>query len=220
MRLAEVLRLELIDQGESVSDLDELVLDVRTELRSRCSQLNGLVETGLLSLIIDADQAEIHRADLSNANDALEKLAPLDDLSLINSHLDDLEKELRSLTYATREKLKERYDEKLARIISDRGAESVAALWQQRIEEALGQDNLPVSQEMLDELRTGMTKRQVHFVLGTPIAKNIFSHDYESYIYTYLPAEGEATKQVINVYYQNGQYTHHEGQPIEDHPAY
>lgn len=77
-----------------------------------------------------------------------------------------------------------------------------------------------VTQEMLDELRTGMTKRQVHFVLGTPIAKNIFSHDYESYIYTYLPAEGEATKQVINVYYQNGQYTHHEGQPIEEHPAY
>lgn len=77
-----------------------------------------------------------------------------------------------------------------------------------------------VTQQMLDELRPGMTKRQVHFVLGTPIAKNIFSHDYESYIYTYVPAEGEATKQIINVYYQNDQYTHHEGQTIEEHPAY
>ena len=77
-----------------------------------------------------------------------------------------------------------------------------------------------VTQEMLDQLSRGMTKRQVHFVLGTPIVKNVFDESYESYIYTYLPAEGDLKRQVINVFYQNGQFTHYEGEPIEEHPAY
>ncbi len=77
-----------------------------------------------------------------------------------------------------------------------------------------------VTQEMLDQLSRGMTKRQVHFVLGTPIVKNVFDDDYESYIYTYLPAEGELQRQVINIFYQNSQLTHYEGAPLEEHSAY
>jgi len=77
-----------------------------------------------------------------------------------------------------------------------------------------------VTQDMLAKLRPGMTKRQVHFVLGTPIVNNVFSDDYESYIYTYLPADSEAQKQVINVYYKNDLYLRHEGEPLDEHSAY
>ena len=77
-----------------------------------------------------------------------------------------------------------------------------------------------ITQDMLSQLQTGMTKRQIHFVLGTPIARNVFSDKYESYIYSYQPADGELQQQVINVYYQNGVFTHYEGEPLEEHPAY
>ena len=77
-----------------------------------------------------------------------------------------------------------------------------------------------ITKDMLSQLSPGMTRRQVHFVLGTPIANNVFSEDYESYIYTYLPADGEEQKQVVNVFYQNGQYTHHEGEVLDEHSAY
>ena len=77
-----------------------------------------------------------------------------------------------------------------------------------------------VTQEMLDQLSPGMTKRQVHFVLGTPIVNNVFSDDYESYIYTYLPADGDEQRQVINIYYQNDQLIRYEGEPLEEHLAY
>ena len=77
-----------------------------------------------------------------------------------------------------------------------------------------------VTQDMLDQLSRGMTRRQVHFVLGTPIVNNVFSDDYESYIYTYLPADGDEQRQVINIFYQNNQFTHYEGEVLEEHQAY
>lgn len=77
-----------------------------------------------------------------------------------------------------------------------------------------------VTKDMLEQLSPGMTKRQVHFVLGTPIVNNVFSDDYESFIYTYLPADGEEQRQIINIFYQNDQFTHYEGEALEEHLAY
>lgn len=77
-----------------------------------------------------------------------------------------------------------------------------------------------VTEDMLGKLRAGMTKSQVHFVLGTPIVTNVFNDNYESYHYSYLPADGEPTQQTINVFYEKDLYTHYEGEVLDEHPAY
>jgi len=77
-----------------------------------------------------------------------------------------------------------------------------------------------VTEDMLSKLRPGMTKSQVHFVLGTPIVTNVFNDSYESYHYSYLPADEELKHQTINVFYENDLYTHYEGEVLDEHPAY
>ncbi len=77
-----------------------------------------------------------------------------------------------------------------------------------------------VTEDMLAKLRRGMTRKQVHFVLGNPVVDNVFSDDYENFVYTYQPPNEETQQQTITVYYQNSIYTHHEGTPLEEHSAY
>jgi outer membrane protein assembly factor BamE len=77
-----------------------------------------------------------------------------------------------------------------------------------------------ITQDMLDTLKTGMTKKQVHFVLGAPVVDNVFDTELENYVYTYQVAGGEIEKQIIKVYYENGTYQRYEGTLLEDNPAY
>lgn len=77
-----------------------------------------------------------------------------------------------------------------------------------------------VTQDMLDQLKPGMTKKQVHFVLGTPTLDNVFNETIENYVYSYQKAGGETKTQIVKVFYDNGLYQKHEGELLEEHPAY
>lgn len=77
-----------------------------------------------------------------------------------------------------------------------------------------------VTQEMLDQLRPGMTKKQVHFVLGNPVVSNIFNDSAESYLYSYQREGTDTQSQTIVIRYQDGLYSSYEGQPLEEHKAY
>lgn len=77
-----------------------------------------------------------------------------------------------------------------------------------------------ITQDMLDTLKAGMTKKQVHFVLGAPVVDNVFNTELENYVYTYQIAGGEIEKQIIKVYYDKGIYQRYEGTLLEHNPAY
>ncbi|MEJ2130539.1 MAG: outer membrane protein assembly factor BamE [Gammaproteobacteria bacterium] len=51
-----------------------------------------------------------------------------------------------------------------------------------------------ITQDMVDKLKPGMTKRQVLFVMGEPVVKNPFHQDRWDYVYTLKPP-GQATIQ-------------------------
>lgn len=54
-----------------------------------------------------------------------------------------------------------------------------------------------VTQEMVDKLKPGMTKRQVRFVLGTPLVVDTFAPDRWDYVYRYARrGEPEAEERV------------------------
>lgn len=60
-----------------------------------------------------------------------------------------------------------------------------------------------ITQEMIDQLRPGMTKRQVIFVMGTPLVRDPFHQDRWDYIYSYQPGGGVRGQERITMFFEN-----------------
>lgn len=62
-----------------------------------------------------------------------------------------------------------------------------------------------LEQKDVDKLRIAMTKEQVIFVIGNPVAKNPFNHNVWHYMYTMTRGSGEEFKQELVVYFDEEQ---------------
>ena len=60
-----------------------------------------------------------------------------------------------------------------------------------------------ITQDMVDQLRPGMTKRQVVFVMGTPLVRDPFHQDRWDYIYSYQPGGGERGQERVTVFFED-----------------
>lgn len=69
-----------------------------------------------------------------------------------------------------------------------------------------------VTAEMLEQLKPGMTQRQVEFVMGTPVLRNPFENERWDYLYT-LEQRDKITKEYrIQVFFdKTSRYTHYTG---------
>ncbi|MDX1756969.1 MAG: outer membrane protein assembly factor BamE [Marinobacter sp.] len=77
-----------------------------------------------------------------------------------------------------------------------------------------------LSQEELDQLSPGMTRRQVHSILGSPSVINPTDNSREYYIYTFQHRGEEIEQQQVTVFYDNGQYSHYQADLLPETPAY
>ena len=68
-----------------------------------------------------------------------------------------------------------------------------------------------ITQEMVDQLRPGLNKNQVIFILGTPLIRDTFDQDRWDYVYSFLPGGGERAQERITVFFENNQLTHFTG---------
>ncbi|GAB1264284.1 hypothetical protein NBRC116493_11290 [Aurantivibrio infirmus] len=68
-----------------------------------------------------------------------------------------------------------------------------------------------ITQEMVDQLKPGMTKRQVNFILGTPLIIDSFQPDRWDYLYTLKNRQGETSEKKFTVYFKEDQLTHFAG---------
>ncbi len=70
------------------------------------------------------------------------------------------------------------------------------------------QGNL-ITQQMVNELKPGMTKQQVRFLLGTPLLVDTFHNDRWDYLYTHRPSsqlsltEAETEKKQLELHFEN-----------------
>ena len=62
-----------------------------------------------------------------------------------------------------------------------------------------------ITQEMVDQLRPGMTKRQVIFVMGTPLVRDPYHQDRWDYVYNFQPGGGERGQERLSVLFENDQ---------------
>jgi outer membrane protein assembly factor BamE len=68
-----------------------------------------------------------------------------------------------------------------------------------------------VSQEMLAQLKPGMTRDQVKFVLGTPLLTDMFHADRWDYPFYLARGNGELTKARVTVYFKDDKVDHFDG---------
>jgi len=58
-----------------------------------------------------------------------------------------------------------------------------------------------VDQEMVAQLRRGMSRDQVRYVLGSPLVVDMFRTDRWDYVYRFRPGSGEAQQRVISLFF-------------------
>jgi outer membrane protein assembly factor BamE len=71
-----------------------------------------------------------------------------------------------------------------------------------------------VSQEMVAQLKPGMTKDQVRFILGTPMVTDIFHADRWDYIYWREASNGRREQRKLTVLFDNGQLARIDGDVV------
>ncbi len=60
-----------------------------------------------------------------------------------------------------------------------------------------------VTQEMVDALTPGMTKRQVQLVMGTPMIVDVFEQERWDYPYRFTPSDGAGVKHNVSLYFED-----------------
>ena len=60
-----------------------------------------------------------------------------------------------------------------------------------------------LKQEELDSLKVGMTRKQVVFVIGTPLIKDPFHTDRWDYVYTIQPGGKKMKKHHLSLFFDN-----------------
>ncbi|MDR1423504.1 MAG: outer membrane protein assembly factor BamE [Azoarcus sp.] len=68
-----------------------------------------------------------------------------------------------------------------------------------------------VNQIMLAQLKPGMTRDQVRFVLGSPLVVDVFRTDRWDYIYRFKSGHGDVQQRTISVFFIDGLFERIEG---------
>lgn len=68
-----------------------------------------------------------------------------------------------------------------------------------------------IEQRDLNKLKPGMTREQVKFVMGTPLAATPFRDDRWDYVGYYKSPRGEVTQRTVSIYFEGNQLARLEG---------
>ncbi|MGH8746546.1 MAG: outer membrane protein assembly factor BamE [Burkholderiales bacterium] len=71
-----------------------------------------------------------------------------------------------------------------------------------------------VSQDMVSQLKRGMSKEQVRFVLGTPLLTDVFHADRWDYVYYHKVPGGKTEQRKLAVFFKDGRLARLEGDVV------
>ena len=60
-----------------------------------------------------------------------------------------------------------------------------------------------VSQEMVAQLKPGLSRDQVRFILGTPLVTDMVHADRWDYVYRLQPGHGDVQQRVLTVFFRD-----------------
>ncbi|WP_226801560.1 outer membrane protein assembly factor BamE [Alkalilimnicola sp. S0819] len=73
-----------------------------------------------------------------------------------------------------------------------------------------------LTQDMVDQLEPGMNRRQVEFLLGSPVLQSAFHPDRWDYVYTLKPNAGDPVRRRLTLHFQGDQLRRIEGNLVPD----
>ena len=73
-----------------------------------------------------------------------------------------------------------------------------------------------VTQEMVAQLKPGLTREQVRFILGSPLVADMFHVDRWDYVYRFQPGHGEAQQRRLVVFFQDNKLTRVAGDVVAE----
>jgi outer membrane protein assembly factor BamE len=73
-----------------------------------------------------------------------------------------------------------------------------------------------VTQEMVAQLKPGLTREQVRFILGSPLVADMFHVDRWDYVYRFQPGKGEAQQRRLVVFFQDNKLTRVAGDVVAE----
>jgi outer membrane protein assembly factor BamE len=76
-----------------------------------------------------------------------------------------------------------------------------------------------ITQDMVAQLKPGMTRDQVRFVLGTPLLTDIFHADRWDYVYRFKSGRGEVQQRRLSVFFEGNNLVRVAGDVVESDPA-
>ena len=62
-----------------------------------------------------------------------------------------------------------------------------------------------ITQEMVDQLRPGMTRAQVQYVMGTPLLEDTFNSHRWDYVYSLQPGGKSREQKTVTLFFENDQ---------------
>ncbi|WP_263081911.1 outer membrane protein assembly factor BamE [Endozoicomonas sp. Mp262] len=60
-----------------------------------------------------------------------------------------------------------------------------------------------ITQEMVDQLKPGMTRNQVQYIMGTPLLEDTFDKDRWDFVYSIQPGGGKRTQKTLTIFFEN-----------------
>jgi outer membrane protein assembly factor BamE len=79
-----------------------------------------------------------------------------------------------------------------------------------------------ITQEQVDQLQPGMSRRQVRFIMGTPLVADVFHKDRWDYLYLMKPGRGQPLEKRLTLYFENDRLGRLEGdfrpRPLAERP--
>ena len=72
-----------------------------------------------------------------------------------------------------------------------------------------------ITQEMIEELEIGMSRRDVQFVMGSPMLVSPFRENRWDYIYTLRPSRGERERRHVVLHFENDRLARIGGDSVE-----
>ena len=76
-----------------------------------------------------------------------------------------------------------------------------------------------VSQDMVDQLKEGMSKDQVRQIMGTPLLTDIFHAERWDYFYSRVGADGKEEKRKLAVFFEDGKLARVTGEAAPARPT-
>jgi outer membrane protein assembly factor BamE len=76
-----------------------------------------------------------------------------------------------------------------------------------------------ITQDMVAQLKPGMSRDQVRFVLGTPLVADIFHADRWDYVYRFKPGRGEVQQRRLSVFFEGNSLVRVAGDVVESGPG-